>query len=273
MNRTFHRRVIVALISLMWFSSASGQAQVLQGADEFGYLTIGQVETGFIVKVDGVVVGKTPIIDLRLLRGEHSLEIIYGQTAAWQRSTSNQIIYITTGDTLRLDIPRLKTYFIQSTPFGAAVYLDDQKIGETPLYVELPTAGGCMLRFEKKGYLTTHIKCDSGTDASIQVNLRENKEFELLDQRDRVTFDLGRASNRKKSIILVGVGIATGVAAVMLKRRADSYYDQYLRAPTPSRQNALFDKTANYDTYSSVAFGVFQVSFGAGFYYFLKSND
>jgi hypothetical protein len=64
--------------------------------------------------------------------------------------------------------------------------------------------------------------------------------------------------------------VVSGVLAFYFKKRGNDAYDAYLSTGNPQEFNPAYSQAKRFDKLAAVSFGVFQVSFVASFYLFLK---
>ena len=164
------------------------------------------------------------------------------------------------GDTLRFEMRFPYHYVIESIPFGADVYLEEngqrKALGTTPLLyrAEAPPEGTLVL--ERQGY--DEIRLAPRTDVW-------NRDVLILDPLIRsdvptAEVDWNPPSSRRVWIDYVALGLAAagGATAVYYKFKADDRYEAYQRTGDPE----LRPEFRRYDLYSGVALGTMQVGLG-----------
>lgn len=166
----------------------------------------------------------------------------------------------TGGDTLRLSMRFPYHYAIESVPFGASVYLEEEnaraELGTTPLVyrAEAPLTG--VLVVERQGY--GPVRLEPGADVW-------NREVLVLEPLipagvATVEMDWNPPAPRRRWIDVAALGLAAvgGATAVYYKFKADDRYDVYQETGDP----ALRPEIRRYDLYSGVALGAMQVGVG-----------
>lgn len=157
------------------------------------------------------------------------------------------------------------SYFINSNPFNAEVYLKDSLLGLTPLrFVSEKKLSGNMV-IKKKDYIDETFRLDN-------YNFNKGAEIFL-----KPVFGIGekivlkdRQTNFVKKRNLYGIltsgilALATGTIAYTTKEKANDFYNQYL----DNRSQDKLDKSKRYDIYSGVSLALMQVSI-AGLIYFI----
>ena len=139
---------------------------------------------------------------------------------------------------------------LRTNPQDVYVFENDSLLGHTPL--KLSQSFGT-LRLYKPGFdekLITHDEI--GIDETVDLNFTGERGEESFFK-----------SNAFK--ILVGSIIVLGGTSAYFKLKADDIYDEY----QITGDNALLNKTRDYDLISGITFGVLQVNFGIMIYYFL----
>ncbi|MGI9175259.1 MAG: hypothetical protein ACR2GR_08075 [Rhodothermales bacterium] len=164
------------------------------------------------------------------------------------------------GDTLRFEMRFPYHYAIESIPFGAHVYLEEngqkEALGTTPILyrAEAPLTG--MLILERQGY--DEVRLAPGADVW-------NRDVFVLDPLIRsdaptAEVDWNPPSSRRTWIDYAAIGLAAagGATAVYYKFKADDRYEAYQRTGDPE----LRPEFRRYDLYSGVALGTMQVGLG-----------
>ena len=272
-NRPGYSFNIALLIVILLAIPAAVFCQNSEENIRTGYLNIKYRVKGLPVYIDGLLAGKTPLVKYELTAGRHLVTIAAKSKSDWHNSRWHQTINIIADETHTIHPVLERAFYITSNPHGASIYDKEKLIGETPMYHIVPDTLSGMLRFEKEGYLTTFAEFGPDLDDSVNIVLRQDHAFNLMEKKMEKKLERLRIGNERKAVVLAGVSIGAGLAAVLLKKRADVYYNDYKRAPEPDVRDASYEKTARYDKYSSTAFGLFQASFALGFYHFLKSKD
>jgi hypothetical protein len=242
-------------------------------------ISVESQRTGFPVLIDGREVGFTPLQYFSLPAGEHEIAVRRSRSESWLDYDWVDTVRAMAGDTLKLAARFLRGYSLHSTPFGAEVYIDGILQGTTPLVLRLPEEEMTTVEIRKAGYQPVQVQIGKqsreGAEAPrlYDVTLQEEKQYAALREYEdsRRLFRINR--NRRIAWATAGVSLASGVAAILLKDKADHFYEQYLTASLPAQRERLYDRTIEYDRYSGIATAVFEVSFAVSFYFFLKATS
>jgi len=70
--------------------------------------------------------------------------------------------------------------------------------------------------------------------------------------------------------VLAATAISTNWLSFYLKRKADGYYDKYEGSSNSSKIKHFYDRTEQYDLYSSLMLGVSTAATAAFFYYLIS---
>ncbi len=142
---------------------------------------------------------------------------------------------------------------LRTLPHGARVFAADSLLGTTPLWV---AGDGGELRVEALGYSGVNWDPSSTTRGEYLLILQPTAGGEAVPQvriHDR-SLRLPPAD-----ILSAGVvGLAAGIAAVILKQDADGYYDDYLQ----SGDESLLSQTKKYDIYAGISLALMQMGLG-----------
>ena len=141
---------------------------------------------------------------------------------------------------------------VNSIPPGALVRCRDSVFGVTPLVSSVLRVGD-RIEVRKTGYHDETVEIRSDTSVTL-VFLHQ--EAGLDGFRDLSVHESSHKSPSAIVWVASGIGLAAGVAAVVLKQHADGIYDEYTRTGDPS----LRDKTHRYDIRAGISLGVMQAS-------------
>lgn len=147
------------------------QTTKLSLAPAWGALTVGSVPEGANVRVDGELLGKTPLL-LELMEGTRRLELSADRYKTWQaqvevEANKHQIL-----DEIRLQ-PADGKLALRSNPAGASVTVGDTYMGPTPLQIPLHPDIEHVVRLSKPGYekIARKVKVSSTELRELTVNL------------------------------------------------------------------------------------------------------
>jgi hypothetical protein len=230
------------------------------------------------VLVDGQEVGFTPLRYFALPPGKHEIAVKRSRPESWLDYDWVETVTLQPGDTLELVAHFLKGYSLNSTPFGAEVYMDGALQGTTPFVLRLPEDQVANVEIRKAGYQTVQLQIGKAAAADAEaprlytVALKEEKAYPVVREVEPSPWLFRMSRNRRIALAAAGVSLASGVAAILFKQKADHFYERYLTAAAPGERERAYDRTVEYDHYSGIATAVFEVSFAVSFYYFLKST-
>jgi len=212
-----------------------------------------------LIIVDSTFVGTVADGNLvPIAPGEHRVAVAPAEVGSWVLSSPETSISARPGDTLAITLDFPFTYRIDSTPFGAAVYREDQdrELGETPLVFSSETALRAALILEKRGYATERII--PGTDVinqhSVALRVLEGEEV----PPEAVEWSPPAVRHKWLTYSAMGLIVAGGALAVHFKFAADDRYEEYLRT-ADKETKAEVDRL---DRLSYVALGGLQVGLG-----------
>ncbi|GEM_PF-1682739 len=237
------------------------------------FISITSPYPGLPVLIDGKEAGFTPLRYWPLPPGKHQLAVKRAPPESWLDFDWTEVCSLQAGDTLNFVARFQRGYSINSTPFGAEVYVNSFLRGTTPLIVRLPEGDIASIEIRKTAFQSQALQIDDGVSEIriYHVNLKPEQNLPMIQEveKTRRAFRLHR--NRRISFAAAGLSLASGITAILLKDKADHFYDQYLTAGLPENRERFFQRTEEYDRYAGIATAVFEVSFAVSFYYFLKS--
>ncbi len=243
-------------------------------APQSAFISITPSQAGLSIFVDGKNIGLTPLQYWPLPPGKHELAVKSTRAESWLDFDWTETCSLSIGDTIAF-VPRFQRgYSINSTPFGAGVYIDNLLQGTTPLILRLWEGDVASVEIRQAGYQAQQLQVGAGVSELriYHVDLKPEPNLPLAQEveKKRRVFSLHR--HRRLSLAAAGLSLASGITAILLKDKADHFYDEYLTAGLPENRDRFFQRTQDYDRYAGIATVVFEASFAVSFYYFLKST-
>lgn len=260
--------------SILFFQSALFVSSlVCQTAETVGYLKITTDSIGIEVRLNDQLLGFTPLPIIALRPGSYQLAARHPAPYVWGNFDWQDSVTIVAPDTLTVQ-PNFKTLFaVRTNPFNAAVFLNNDYLGETPLAFPLNAHRDYLLRLKKDGFQDYVIDLKNVRANFLSVDLIENhsrlKLNELVAQQHRQT----KHRYRALTYSFWGLSILTGLTTVYLKDQADEKYRQYLVAGSLKQMNRYYNDSKRYDRYTYISLSVLQGCFVLSFYFLMKSLD
>jgi hypothetical protein len=243
------------------------------------YISVESQHPGLPVLIDDKEIGLTPLRHWPLPPGKHEIAVKRSSPESWLDFDWTETCSLQAGDTLTFVARFLKGYSLNSTPFGAEVYADGILQGTTPLVLRLPEGEVTSVEIRKSGYQPAQLQVGKLSEAGqpetrlYAVTLKAEKEIALIREVEQSRRRFHVSKNRRIALVAAGVSLASGVAAILLKDKADHFYEQYLTTGRPGARESFYQRAVEYDRYSGIATGVFEASFAVSFYFFLKSTS
>lgn len=152
---------------------------------------------------------------------------------------------------------------LASEPAGAEVFAGDSLLGRTPIRIRRAALPDIAVWFPGRDAWNAQVlRPDTAApSADMGVTLLRFSPRSLMTTMPAGTATEYRGGFRlpPTDILLpAGIALAAGVAAVMLKQRADGLYDDYLRTGDTS----LLSQTEKYDIYAGVSLLLLQAGLG-----------
>lgn len=232
--------------------------QLVLSQERYGFVNINTEPNGAFVYIDSELVGRTPIVNLKIKVGTYTLKIKNPELSDWLEQDITQKIEIKENDTLNLSLTFEKFIKISSNPFSADIFLGDSVIGTTPAILKLKNLLGKTLKITKKGYKDAEVFVDGKTQ-KIEVNLTPQNGIETelrTEPKDKL----------KTVIPIAGASVASGVISVYFKAKADKLYEEYLKTGDISKLNAV----RTYDKIAGLTLIIFELTTAIAVYILLK---
>lgn len=233
-----------------------------------GYLNITS-SVPMLVSLNDSLEMETPAEVIALPEGAYILYANPLNDRNWYSRSFKKMVEVTAGDTTDVYLESKTHRLIQSTPSEALLLTaQDSVLGKTPYILDYNDAF-IFLYLEKNGYLRKRLDVtEPGWPKRVTLQ-RDND----LRQAINIPTHIERPSLFKRYLKpgLVVTAITTNWLSFYLKRKADDYYDKYQSSSEVSRINHYYDKTEQFDMYSSVLLGV-STAATASFLYLLLTD-
>jgi hypothetical protein len=234
-----------------------------QSPDSIGRATLSVTGDSVAVVLDSSVIGTSPLHDLPIGAGRHTLKFLPASAALWHLPLYSETLLVRPRDTIarRADARFIR---ISSDPFGADIVWRDSVVGTTPFIGLLPAAGSTLV-LRKAGYRDALLVVAGG---STEFRLPLQPVAGPGSEEGAATGYL--SSDRSRNLLPVyvagGVTVATGAVAAYFKIRADGLYDDY----RSTGNTAQLDRVRQYDLVSGISLAASEVSFLALTYFLLS---
>lgn len=234
-------------------------------SQEKGSISISSEPAGCWVRIDSVLVGKTPLNEFELAIGQHIIQVYPPNKGVWNLQEKVFDVSIASGTNNPLNAVFSSPVFINSVPYGAQLYTDNIALGFTPLYLPFEENAGKQFRLEKKGYRPYLFTLTS--NQSIIAELQGEKGVVKDREKPRLLGFLPR-THLKSKFTLLAVSIASHWASFYFKNIADQNYEKYQQTADPQLMDQYWKQTQKYDKLSEISLGVSFASL-AGLIYFV----
>ncbi len=233
-----------------------------------GFLQLVVAFPGLKVSIDNHTAGETPMVVQTLSPGVHRIQVTHPDHGAWLAQDWVKDVEISGGDTLVVQIEFQRHFMVNSQPYGASAFVQNEEIGKTPVYVTVPQLQTREVTLRFPGYADSSFVVGYGVEGPYSISLRPvaastnsgNPRFE----------ENLRPPSRRMFWAALGLAATSGALAFYFRKKADDKYDRYLKTGAPRSFNAYYDDARKFDRYTAVSFATFQVSFAVSFYLFLK---
>ncbi len=155
----------------------AGQTNEIAVNFKSGSLRLDSVPSGATVKIDGAVLGRTPLVVPQLPLGERKVVLDYpGWPALPVKLTINE--NVETAETVRLPHGKLS---VASFPAGATVLFGGRALGQTPLTIDRFQAGTKKLTLQSKDFPPLEITITLEDQGEVAVSPALSEGYPLLE--------------------------------------------------------------------------------------------
>ncbi len=222
-------------------------------ANEKGTLTVASEPEQCWVRIDSVLVGKTPLRNLELPVGEHIVIVYPPQNGLWNIEEKTYNISISNDSPTDLNAVFRNPVFINTMPYGATLFSDTTNFGNTPLYLSFEENRGKSFRLIKNGYKPYEFRLTS--PASILAELEQDANYRKETPKPQL-LGLIRRSHLKSKFTLLAASVASSWASFILKNKANKNFDKYEASSDPVQIDKFWNNTKKYDRLSDITLGI-----------------
>lgn len=273
MNRAKFQKFSIILILLCFFNSVVLAERLKEsGFNEVGYVKINAKHKGLEVKLNGNTIGYTPL-DIQIIpAGIHTISVAHFDKSNWLGKSWVEEVTVATGDTIFLQVNFKKSISVNSSPYGAEVFIENQFMGKTPFFVEIDEGEKQTITLKKQSYQDTTFSVNDTDFEKIHVQL--NKATKSPNMALNGGLEAAkRKSSKNKFLWTLGASALSGALTLYFRTKADDKYNRYRKTGNPESFNNLYDDAKTLDKYAAVSYGTFQVSFVFSFYFFFAYKN
>jgi hypothetical protein len=239
------------------------QATLLWSQQDSAQLSILATPQNVEVRLNSVVLGSTPLLNLQLSPGIYQLEAIAVEPGMWYNTNISKEIQLHSGQdtTIYFQFPIMVK--INSIPFHSQLLHENHLIGLTPIFIDFDKFQGKELSLENTGYKSSHFILT--TSQSQLVTLEPIKLTEYGEENNSFTYSLFHTRIKSKFLFLTG-SVVSHWLAFYFKNLADDNYSRYMTTGNPQLMQRYWDNTQKYDRWSDISLGVSYACLGGLIY-------
>lgn len=206
------------------------------------------------VRIDSILVGKTPLADIQLQPGMHVIDIAAPKGGIWNYQDKIISINLRENQDTTITVTFYKPVYINSIPYGAHLKSDTEYIGIAPLYLPFEPNRGASFKLIKEGYEPYSFALDKPNPIVARLQKKEGY-VEPEREKPRLLGFLPKEKVKSK-FALLAVTVAAHWASFYFKNVADEKYENYQRTANPQLMDKYWDETRKYDRLSDISLGV-----------------
>ncbi len=223
-----------------------------------GKISINSSQAGSWVRIDSILIGKTPLTEIQIEPGEHQIHIAPPKSGIWNYEDKYFEIFIRENQDTTVNIHFSKPVFINSIPYGAHLKSEQEYIGITPLYLPFENNQGNSFQMIKEGFEPYHFVL--AEPEPILAKLQKKEGYVKQEKKKPQLFGFLPKKHVKSKFTLLALTVATHWASFYFKNVADEKYNDYLQTADPQLMDKYWDQTRKYDRLSEITLGVSYVS-------------
>jgi hypothetical protein len=219
------------------------------------------------------LLGSTPIEKVQINPGSYQLWVQSVNWPAWNEPQFEKEFTAIAGQKYQFSVNLPEKVYVNSVPYGATVYVNDKKVGETPVYVSQDTASTTNIRLEKKGYNTLESTLSASLNQAFPLYVLEINNKWQKDQNAQAQKQKTKLQNRRKLLLAsLAFTVVAGLATINLRSAGNDAYSDYQETAIPSKMNDRFEKAKRYDRLAGISYALFECGFVLSGYFFLSSR-
>ena len=234
---------IVLLLFLVQFAMAQNGRVSIQSSPSDSW-----------VRIDSILVGKTPLSDIQLQPGTHLIHIAPPKGGVWNYEDKYVEINLSANQDTTLTVTFQKPVYINSVPYGAHLKSETEHIGITPLYLPFEANHGSTFKLIKEGFEPYSFVLDKPDP--IMAWLQKKEGYVEPEKKKPQLLGFLPKQNVKSKFTLLALTVATHWASFYFKNVADDKYDNYKNTADPELMDKYWDETRKYDRLSDISLGV-----------------
>ena len=213
-----------------------------------------------LVYSDSVFLGQADLRVFSLEKSQSEIRLVAPSIDSWSIPSVGTHIDASPGDTIQVKLDFSYYYQIESVPFDARVFLEQPDtrtlLGSTPLKYtsDKPLKG--MLLVSSEGYES--VRFSPGEEIWNYHRTVMTREEEIEESIAEGYWKPDRKTGPWLELIAGSVALASGIAAIRFKAKADRRYDRYALSGDPTLRPGF----ERYDRYAAVSLGAMQVGIG-----------
>ncbi|NIW78228.1 MAG: PEGA domain-containing protein, partial [Calditrichae bacterium] len=175
-------------------------------ARDTGMVSITSEPSNSWVRIDSILVGRTPISKFKLNTGLHQIQVYPPQNGIWNLEKRIYELSIKPKQDTSLHAVFGKPVLVNSIPYGAQLFSDTTQFGFTPLYIPFAVHKGKQFRIEKEGFKSYRFSLDS--DKPVLAHLTKREEF-IKNKPDSKFLGFISKKHLKSKFTLLALTVAT----------------------------------------------------------------
>lgn len=254
--------VLALVLSLIYLNIAEAD-----GSD-MGRVVVLSDPVGLEVLLDGQSSGRTPLEIEVDSAGKHSVLVRHPLDRNWPARDMEFKIEVEpfSSDTVFARFDGI--LFVNSGPSPTEVYLDGDKVGETPILIRGLNPGSHMLESLTAGYgvgRRDSLEFDISPGEFKRISLPHTAPASMSSPEQDKGLWLGH--NGKLAFSSALIAVSSGVGAYFAKKTADRNYERYLNSGDPEKMNHYFKRAERYDRIASGMWALSEIGLVVTFYF------
>jgi hypothetical protein len=242
----------------------------LSAADSLAVLQVASTTPGLTVYLDDRVIGTTPL-QAQLQPGQYHLRVTTPLPQEWGQADFQTVVTLQADEKANVNAVFPRRLVIQSSPYEAAVYRNEELLGHTPLTLFVTMENNDVIRLEKEGFASASKIVQEISGNYLFVTLPAKASW--LGKKEAASLRTTMALKKHRRLMIASIGLAaiTGLATVHFRDRGNDAYDRYMTSAVPAEMDHHFKQSQKNDRIAGAAYALFEIAFVLTGYHFLAT--
>ena len=277
MKNILKNKILQIIFFIFLYSVVYSQPDNLNRTDTdtcTAFIHVSAQQDSLPIYLDEDLIGYTPLYEFPTNCEEHTITVLPPEWPVWNISAFKQTIHLKSQQHCYLDATFPQKKLVNSIPYGADIFINQEKAGKTPLLIDIPKEGPLNIEIQKTGFQTVlkNIATTAEPDV-ILVHLEKSDSPNDVAIISDKNINNSKTKHKKALYLSLGFTVLSGVTSVYFRDKGNNEYDKYMSATYPKDMDYHFDQSEYYDRLSSISYVAFELGVITSGYFFFNFRE